>query len=764
MPDTSLPGPGSPKHDIRQKTPLPASSLKDSSLPSQNSSPSSLPSSPTTVKSSSDAPKGKGKAVKDDRDSPSSEAKGKSLKRRPSTTALHLEQYITRDHLHAAALISQTEASHDLIRSKRREAEYYQSLRRERVHNPGAIFGYGYQGYGNGSTNGKARILYPCERKRPGARKARELRLTRTQLQSQADLLEALVPIRLDIDYDKIKLRDTFTWNMHDRTVPLELFAEQLVEDFHLPLTPQLVHMVSNSIRDQVTDYHPHIFFVDDPLDVNLPYTAYKNDDMRVLIKLNITIGQHTLVDQFEWDINNPLNSPEEFAQLLTRDLSLSGEFTTAVAHSIREQAQLFTKSLFITGHPFDGRPIEDEDIRSAMLTSPLPSIFRQPVLANHFTPMLYELSDNEMDRAEKSLSREQRRKRRVNRRGGPQLPDLREVPKTHRSQIVSSVLPGAVQEISELKRSMTSKVVKDGESDDDSSESDAEETPPEKAIPGYANMTKRQRIAAQNALRSSTGRSATPEVSGFHRDHHTPLSLVHTHHYPTMTRRPGVPMHLDSALIKLKINKDKLVKLIVENERRDKAKAAQQAAAANAAFQQQQARQPITQQQQQTPAPAAAMMPPATPANASAARPAASPATPAAPSPSPAAPATPATATTPATPARPDASNPDPVPEWLTQALAVLQKSYSQDNFEGMMRQTAYDAADQQVTQAGAGVKFRWMPRIRCHDCPGKLYTPGPDKTVENFLMHLKNRGHRERVDARISKAASKAAASGGA
>lgn len=60
------------------------------------------------------------------------------------------------------------------------------------------------------------------------------------------------------------------------------------------------------------------------------------------------------------------------------------------------------------------------------------------------------------------------------------------------------------------------------------------------------------------------------------------------------------------------------------------------------------------------------------------------------------------------------------------------------------MMRQTAYDVADQQVTQAGAGVKFRWMPRIRCHDCPGKLYTPGPDKTVENFLMHLKNRGHR--------------------
>jgi SWI/SNF-related matrix-associated actin-dependent regulator of chromatin subfamily B protein 1 len=46
--------------------------------------------------------------------------------------------------------------------------------------------------------------------------------------------------------------------------------------------------------------------------------------------------------------------------------------------------------------------------------------------------------------------------------------------------------------------------------------------------------------------------------------------------------------------------------------------------------------------------------------------------------------------------------------------------------------------------------VRYVYLPRIKCHDCPGKLYTPGPEMTVGNFEVHLKNRQHRERVDAR--------------
>ena len=50
--------------------------------------------------------------------------------------------------------------------------------------------------------------------------------------------------------------------------------------------------------------------------------------------------------------------------------------------------------------------------------------------------------------------------------------------------------------------------------------------------------------------------------------------------------------------------------------------------------------------------------------------------------------------------------------------------------------------------------VKFMYYPRIKCLDCPGKLYTPGPETGVTNFEVHLKNRVHREKVDIRVAAA----------
>ena len=55
-------------------------------------------------------------------------------------------------------------------------------------------------------------------------------------------------------------------------------------------------------------------------------------------------------MDQFEWDLADENNSPEEFAQKLCADLSLGGEFVTAIVYSVRGQVKnmiIFSHSMF---------------------------------------------------------------------------------------------------------------------------------------------------------------------------------------------------------------------------------------------------------------------------------------------------------------------------------------------------------------------------------------------------------------------------------
>ncbi|KAK7042455.1 hypothetical protein R3P38DRAFT_2890583 [Favolaschia claudopus] len=55
------------------------------------------------------------------------------------------------------------------------------------------------------------------------------------------------------------------------------------------------------------------------------------------------------------------------------------------------------------------------------------------------------------------------------------------------------------------------------------------------------------------------------------------------------------------------------------------------------------------------------------------------------------------------------------------------------------------------QRRKLGSASTREW--RIKCLDCPGKLYTPGPGETLNNYEIHLRNRLHRRRVNERVRR-----------
>lgn len=510
-------------------------------------------------------------------------------KRETPLERIQTDEYVTREYLHKA-LVADSLHHPGIGQQKKQELAFYQSLRQRRERDPGSIFGVGYEGFGNPRTDDKNLhhpIVYPRTR-RPGKRKTLLPRVSRNDLAIQAEENEELIPIRLDIEWGKIKLRDTFTWNLNDRTVAIDYFAEKLVEDFGLEVGQcrPLVNYVATNIREQIADYCPQIYAEDEAFDPHLPYSAYKNDEMRIVIKLNITIGQNTLIDQFEWEINNSNNSPEEFARQMTQELSLAGEFTTAIAHSIREQSQLFSKSLHITGYAFDGRPIEDPDLKDNFLPSPMITTFRPYQAAKDYAPYLYELNDADLERTELSISREQRRqKRSTNRRGGPALPDLKDRQRTIRSLVVSSVIPGGaltmedsrIFRIAKASRRSGRRVGGDEFEDSDGSESE-DSAPDSPAIPAHLLQgTARTRGTMRNAALTATVgirsnlsgfasvRSATPESST---THHDARASARKKDYKEESDDDSEPEKL---VVKLKISREKLRKWTRDQRARER-------------------------------------------------------------------------------------------------------------------------------------------------------------------------------------------------
>nr|CDI55247.1 related to SNF5-component of SWI/SNF transcription activator complex [Melanopsichium pennsylvanicum 4] len=351
-------------------------------------------------------------------------------------------------------------------------------------------------------------VLFPDQKRaelEQGQRGSRpHIPLKRSLMESVAQMGEDLVPIRLEIDHEHWKLRDTFTWNAQDSHINVDAFARSICEDIGLPSTvfiPQIKEQMNAQILEHQTTSafkaKPKFDFSVDAKEgkgslkdedlrwwskwrrrvEHVPFGAVEEgsndavqdvgmqvddsseedearseppemvdttpaEELRMMVKLDITVGSMNLVDQFEWDANetDPA-AAEKFAETFAADLGLSGEFKTAIAHSIREQVSVHVKSLAMTGHTFDGRPIADEELRAAFL-GPVnkANLSRSELESYNFTPRLLQLTEAEIERLDREREREARRKRRQTRgRRGINLPD-RDPQKTQRTPAVYGI------------------------------------------------------------------------------------------------------------------------------------------------------------------------------------------------------------------------------------------------------------------------------------------------------------------------------------
>eukprot|EP00090_Calanus_glacialis_P026394 TRINITY_DN414_c0_g1_i1.p1 TRINITY_DN414_c0_g1~~TRINITY_DN414_c0_g1_i1.p1 ORF type:complete len:371 (-),score=137.99 TRINITY_DN414_c0_g1_i1:150-1262(-) len=197
---------------------------------------------------------------------------------------------------------------------------------------------------------------------------------------------EVLVPIRLDMDIEGQKLRDTFMWNKNETMLAAEQFAEVLCDDLDLnPLN--FVPAIAAAIQQQVESFPSE--------SDNL---LKEQRDQRVVIKLNIHVGNISIIDQFEWDLAEETNSPEDFSRKICADLGLGGEFVTAVLYSIRGQLAWHMKTY----------------VFSETQMPPIENAFRNQSEADIWSPFLETLTDAEMEKKIRDQDRNTRRMRRL--------------------------------------------------------------------------------------------------------------------------------------------------------------------------------------------------------------------------------------------------------------------------------------------------------------------------------------------------------------
>ncbi|TKY86895.1 hypothetical protein EX895_004183 [Sporisorium graminicola] len=240
-------------------------------------------------------------------------------------------------------------------------------------------------------------------------------------LARQAGRNEILVPIKIDLEAEQYRIKDSFTWNMNERLISPHHFAKLLLEDLDIPVEPyatQITNMINQQIEDATgvadIEMEPAAGGVwasarlggkegelslppaerdqydageeatkeGRPWDWGLERTDEEQrrwrkrmasrleagqglgdfeDDLRVIVDYEVQILRHLLRDRLEWDLCSPL-TPESFARKLCDDLGLSGEAQVLIANSVREQLINHKRAALELGLVGSGRVLKEKE------------------------------------------------------------------------------------------------------------------------------------------------------------------------------------------------------------------------------------------------------------------------------------------------------------------------------------------------------------------------------------------------------------------
>ncbi|KAJ2796782.1 SWI/SNF chromatin-remodeling complex subunit, partial [Coemansia furcata] len=198
-------------------------------------------------------------------------------------------------------------------------------------------WGRGYNGYANGTTSNQpgVTLVMPQQRRPPVPGQLATMRFSKRQLRHQAEQTEVLVPIRIDVDADGHRLRDTFTWDLNNELIPPQRFAHGLCIDLGLP-PESFVPLIVQSMEEQLEDFRQYghveaasaaatrqtlldelamrsaelLSIEDGEGDISMvdakdrpPKLVWVDDELRVVVRIDIIIGHIALRDQLEWDV-----------------------------------------------------------------------------------------------------------------------------------------------------------------------------------------------------------------------------------------------------------------------------------------------------------------------------------------------------------------------------------------------------------------------------------------------------------------------------